>query len=132
MKRWWIMKGVKIGIMFLIFGILFTYVVMSLWNWLMPPLFSIGTITFWQALGIIILAKILFGFGRGGWGHRGYYGHHWKYGAPMWRQKIEEKLKNMTPEERERFREEWKRRCGRWGQYPFEEEKKDEPEIKTN
>lgn len=37
-----------------------------LWNWLMPALFGLGEITFWQAIGICVLAKLIFGFGMGG------------------------------------------------------------------
>ncbi|MGB5237283.1 MAG: hypothetical protein WBM43_08665 [Flavobacteriaceae bacterium] len=48
-------------------ALLFGYIVMLLWNWLLPAIFGLGTITFWQAVGIIILAKLLFGgFGGGG------------------------------------------------------------------
>jgi hypothetical protein len=43
------------------FGFLFGYFVMLLWNWLMPMLFGLVTITFWQAVGIVILAKLIFG-----------------------------------------------------------------------
>jgi len=44
---------------------LFGWVVMLLWNWLMPSIFGLGTITYWQGFGIFFLAKILFGFGGG-------------------------------------------------------------------
>jgi hypothetical protein len=37
------------------------YIVMGLWNWLLPGLFGLKAITFWQAIGIVVLAKILFG-----------------------------------------------------------------------
>jgi len=43
------------------FAILFGYFVMLLWNWLMPTIFGLTTITFWQAVGIIILARLVFG-----------------------------------------------------------------------
>ena len=46
-------------------AILFGYIIMSLWNWLMPDLFGLTTITYWQAVGLFILAKIIFG-GFGG------------------------------------------------------------------
>ncbi|MGB0390191.1 MAG: hypothetical protein ACPGD5_01390 [Salibacteraceae bacterium] len=46
-------------------AILFGYIIMSLWNWLMPELFDLPIITYWQAVGLFILAKILFGFGGG-------------------------------------------------------------------
>lgn len=121
MKRWWILKGIKMILLFLLIGAAMSYLVMTLWNWLMPVVFGLGIITFWQALGILLLAKLIFGFGRGGWGN---HGGHWKHhGAPVWKEKMEEKLKTMTPEEREKFREEWKRRCG-WKYQHFEEEEK--------
>ena len=50
-------------------GILFGFVIMWLWNWLMPALFGLSLITYWQAVGLFILAKILIG-GCGG-GHKG-------------------------------------------------------------
>jgi len=65
-----------------IIAFLFGYFVMLLWNWLMPPLLHAGTINYWQAFGIVILAKILFG-GTGGspysHGPRG-----WKKNARRW------------------------------------------------
>lgn len=44
-----------------IIAFLFGYFVKLLWNWLMPSIFGLGTITYWQAFGLVILAKILFG-----------------------------------------------------------------------
>ena len=83
-----------------------SFVVMSLWNYLMPVIFHLGLITFWQAMGIFILCKILFGFGKGG--HRGGWMKH----------RMAERFKNMTPEEREKFKEKWGQKCGhgRWGE----------------
>jgi len=46
--------------------ILFGLATMWLWNWLMPDLFGLPTLTFWKALGLVLLAKIFFGFGGGG------------------------------------------------------------------
>jgi hypothetical protein len=43
------------------FALVFGYVVMLLWNWLMPGIFGLVAIGFWQAVGIVILAKLLFG-----------------------------------------------------------------------
>ena len=47
------------GLMAFLFG----WVVMLLWNWIMPAVFGVATITYWQGFGIFFLAKILFGFG---------------------------------------------------------------------
>ena len=44
-------------------GVLFGFGIMWLWNWLMPVIFGLGEITYWQAIGIFVLAKLIFGFG---------------------------------------------------------------------
>jgi hypothetical protein len=75
---------------------------MHLWNWLLPVLFGMHTINFWQALGVLILSRILFGR----WGH----GHH----RGMRNHFHDDRWKKMTPEERENFRREMRARwCGR-------------------
>ena len=88
---------------------LISLVVMELWNWLMPAIFGLGVITFWQALGILILSKILFGGFRGGrggcCGHR-HGGHHY------WKHKFKHKWQNMSEEERTRWEEKFGGRCG--------------------
>lgn len=85
--------------------LLFGLLVMSLWNALLPAILGVKAITFIQALGILLLSKILFG----GFGGRG-----WR-GSPAWKQKMKQRFTNMTPEEREKFKAEWKNRCGgRW------------------
>ncbi|MES2268004.1 MAG: hypothetical protein V4520_14680 [Bacteroidota bacterium] len=81
---------------------LVSFVVMQLWNNLLPDILHVGTVTYWQAMGIFILCKILFGFGpKGGRG-----------GAPWMRRKqmMQERLAGMTPEERERFKEQMESR----------------------
>ena len=99
-----------------------SFVVMQLWNCLLPGILHVGTVTFWQAMGIFILCKILFGFGKGGRGFGGPSG-----GGPPWmRRKMEEKFRNMNPEEREAFKQKMgDRMCGprgRWGRFDFEED----------
>lgn len=78
-------------------------IVMRLWNWLLPALFRWPHIGFWQALGLLVLCRMLFGgFGGHGSDHR------------RSRQRREE-WEKMTPEERERFRGSWRGRCGGFG-----------------
>jgi hypothetical protein len=79
----------------------FGFVVMNLWNWLVPAVFGGRIITFWQALGLLLLSRILVGgfFRRGGFGDR-----------RRARQAIWERL---TPEEREKLRAGMRDRCGR-------------------
>ena len=93
------LRVLKFVVMGLLFATLFTFLVRALWNWLMPGLFGWHMITFWQALGILLLSKILFGGFRPGWGGR-------------WRGRMTERWQNMTPEEREKFRSGLRRGCG--------------------
>lgn len=109
MKKRWIFRGAAFLMVMVAATFLFAFVVMSLWNWLVPALFAGHVITFWQALGLLILSKILLGglrLGHGGGGH--------------WRRRIRERWEHMTPEERETFRQNMRGRCG-WARKPVEE-----------
>ncbi|MGD0566493.1 MAG: hypothetical protein ABSA34_04075 [Candidatus Goldiibacteriota bacterium] len=72
--------GMVIGGLFIavVFGFLFGYFVMKLWNWLMPDIFGLKTIGYWQAFGIVVLAKMLFG---------GSHGSHYKHHGDKWRRR---------------------------------------------
>jgi hypothetical protein len=98
---------IMMAIMFVIVGslaaFLFGYVAMSLWNWLIPPLFGLKTLTFWQTFGLLILSWIFFGRFRGG--------HYWH--GRRWRRRMFERWERMTPEEREKFRAKMRDRWGR-------------------
>lgn len=104
MKERRVKRGLKIGVMAVVAVAIFGFVVMTLWNWLAPAVFGLRSITFWQALGILILSKILFGGLRG---TPGYGGH--------WRRRMNDRWQEMTPEEREQFRQGMFSRCGRSG-----------------
>lgn len=80
-------------------------VVLHLWNWLLPGLFGWKAITFWQALGLLALCRILFGSFGGGHGR-----------GSNWRRRMDQRWQNMTPEEREKFRDGMRGRCGHFGQ----------------
>lgn len=104
MKRHWLVRRLKFVLFAALFVIVFSFVVMSLWNWLMPALFGWHLINFWQAVGILVLSKILFG------GFRGHPGRHM-----YWRRRMMERWERMTPEEREKFRQGMPGRCGSFG-----------------
>jgi hypothetical protein len=93
-------KVVKIALFAIVAAAVLGFVVKSLWNALMPPIFGWHMITFWQGIGIFVLSRVLFGgFHRhGGRGNR-------------WRQRMKDRWEHMTPEEREKFRNGM--RCGR-------------------
>ena len=106
MKKLWIKKGVMFLFIFIVAVLVFGLVVMGLWNAILPAVLGVKAITFFQALGILVLSKILFGGFMGGC--RGHRGHDWKH-------KMKDKWDAMTPEEREKLKTEWKSRCGgRW------------------
>lgn len=101
----WIVRGVIKGLAIVAavvaFLAVFAWAVMLLWNALVPPLFHGPELGYEQALGLLILCRILFGGLRG----RGLHGH---FGRHRWR----ERWQNLTPEERERLRQRFVERCG--------------------
>jgi hypothetical protein len=101
MKQRWIVRVLKIAAIGIAALGVFGFVVMSLWNWLAPAVFGARTIGFWQALGILVLSRILFG------GFRGRPRH-----SDHWRRRMKARWEAMTPEEREKFRQGM---AGRWG-----------------
>jgi hypothetical protein len=98
-------RGLKCVVMVLAIAALLSFVVMHLWNWLMPALFALHAITLWQALGLLVLSKILFGGFRGG---------RCGGGGMRWKGRMMARWAEMTPEEREKMREGMKG-CGMWG-----------------
>ncbi|MEI6091812.1 MAG: hypothetical protein WCR42_15250 [bacterium] len=88
----------------IIAGILiFTWVVMALWNAILPQVIGVHTVTFWQAMGMLVLSKILFGGFGGGHNHHKHHNHHTREMRKKWKQ--------MTPEERDAMKKEWHNRC---------------------
>ena len=91
----WIAISIAAIIAMMIFIFLGGKVVQWLWNWLMPMIFGLRELTFWQAVGLLALSRILFGgVGIGGRRSRRRWGH------------------DMSPDERERFRQRMRERCG--------------------
>ncbi len=99
-ERKWLFIPVFIAAVFL-----FGAIVMVLWNAILPAVTGVKTISYLQALGILLLSKILFGGFRGGW--RG------GAGRERW-MNMQQKMSAMSPEEREKFKSEWKNKCASW------------------
>lgn len=93
-KFWNVRRGVGIAVMGVLAIGLLGFVVMSLWNWLLPTLFGMKAISYWQAMGLLILSRILLG---------GFHRHHRPHFQN--RQRMFERWEKMTPEEREKFRQ---------------------------
>jgi hypothetical protein len=96
-KKWILLAPIFIALFIFVGG----EVVLRLWNWLAPALFGWRLITFWQAVGLLALCRILFG----GMGMRG------TRGSSM-RGRMRERWEGMTPEERDKFRQAMRSRCG--------------------
>jgi hypothetical protein len=102
MKKNWMLKGLKIVFIVVLAGAVVGLVIEGLWNWLMPSLFGLHQVTFWQALGLLVFCKLLFG---------GFHRH--SSHRRCWKRGVKERLENMAPEEREKFREIMRECCSR-------------------
>lgn len=92
-------KATKIAVVALIIAAIafaLALALLFLWNWLMPAVFGLKAITYWQALGLLIMCWILFGGLRHGNGI--HHGH--------WRHRMLQRLAEMTPEDREKLSKE--------------------------
>ena len=83
---------------------------MALWNNILVAVLHVSVINFWQALGLFALSKILFGGfpGKPGWGRNRFRRHEME--------EMRNKWFNMSPEEKQNFKQNWRNRCG--GQMP--------------
>ena len=97
------LRVLKIVVLVAIAITVFSFVTMHLWNWVMPAVFGLRTITWLQALGLLVLGKILFG---------GFHRHGGGCGGRRWKHRMAERWMEMSPEERERFQAGMR---GRWG-----------------
>jgi hypothetical protein len=111
MRRKWFFIGPLAIVGIVLFTFIGGEVVRLLWNWLLPPLFGLPLITFWQALGVLVLSRILFGgFGHGGGRRPGPEVR--RIMADRVADRFAQRWDRMTAEERERFRERIRERCG--------------------
>jgi len=95
--------------------------VMWLWNAILPSLLNFNPISYWQAVGLLALCRILFGNFGGRFGGSPRWNRNWQngsednengrspFGGPPWRGR----WMNMSDDERRLFRDEMRRRCGK-------------------
>jgi hypothetical protein len=96
-----LLKIIRIVLFVALVAVVLGFVVKGLWNVLIPPIFGWHMITFWQAIGLLLLSKILFG---------GFH-RHVGGGRNQWKHRMKERWEQMTPEQRAQFRSGM--RCGR-------------------
>lgn len=104
-----VLRGLGFLVLALAALVAVSFVVMELWNALIPRLFGGPVVSFWQAAGLLVLSRLLFGGfrgGRHGWRHRGWR-ERWERMSPEERERFRDgfrRWKEMTPEERSEFR----------------------------
>lgn len=101
-KSFWIKRAIFIPIAIAAGVFIFGLAVMCLWNAILPAVLGVTVISFWQALGILLLAKILFGGfpGHCKGGHQRFHDHHMH---------MRDKWMHLSAEEKEKMRSKW---CG--------------------
>ncbi|MDQ2795131.1 MAG: hypothetical protein M3Y12_14160 [Bacteroidota bacterium] len=109
-RKFWLLRGLRFFFFAALFIAVAGFATQALWNWLMPALFRLPTITLGQTFGLLLLSRILFGGGRaGGWARK----------RREWQQRMAGRLENLSPEAREKFRQQMRSRCGTgWGRQP--------------
>jgi hypothetical protein len=75
--------------------------VMALWNAILPEVVGAKPLSYWQALGLLLLSRILFG------------GFRFGGGGPPWKGRRRGRWANLSEEERARMKEAWRKRCNR-------------------
>jgi hypothetical protein len=102
-------RALKMLLFVAVASVVFGFVIKYLWNWLMPGVFGLHTITYWQAVGLFVLSKILLGgFHRDGGGRGRQRG---------WKRHMERRFAKMSTEDREKFRAGMRGRGNcHWGQ----------------
>jgi hypothetical protein len=71
------------GILFIL-AIVLGFIVQLLWNWLMPEIFGLKRITMLQGIGLLVLARLLFGRMGQRRDHAGYLTGKYGFRRPSW------------------------------------------------
>ena len=91
----WVIFGVAAAVAL---GLALGFPVMWLWNWLMPAIFGLPVITFWQAFGLLVLSHILFKSHAPPGRHRDRGHHeHWDRFARRVKGAMEQESSQSTP-----------------------------------
>lgn len=116
-RKFWLLRGLR----FLVFAALFitavAFFTQHLWNWLVPVLFHGPLISLGQTFGLLLLTRLLFG----SWGGRG---GGWAQHRRAWQQRMADRVEHLSPEAREKFREQMQAKCSMgWMRTPNEASK---------
>ncbi len=97
---------IVLGAVVALFG--FSAIVMVLWNAVVPQVFAASSVSYWQAMGLFVLAHVLVKSGRP---------YHYLHGLKheRWRRMMDEKICRMNPDQRKEFFAEWESRLRHFG-----------------
>ena len=113
-RKFWLLRGLRFAFFAALFIVVVGLVTRELWNHLMPYIFHLPIISLPQTFGLLLLSRILFGGFRGGGRPGG-----WARKRREWQQRMAGRLEHLSPEAREKFRQQMRSRCGAgWGRQP--------------
>lgn len=125
----WFLRCLAAVLGFAAIAFALAWITMLLWNWLVPALFGGPVITYLEAAGLMILGRMLVGGFKGGHRHCGHH-HHGGWGHKHhghWKRRWEDKMANMTPEQREKFKMGMSK-CAPWAKWEDEGSANTQPE----
>ncbi|MBD2769907.1 hypothetical protein IC235_18615 [Hymenobacter sp. BT664] len=104
-RKFWLLSGLRFFLFAALFITAAIFITQYLWNWLVPELFHGPSITLGQTFGLLLLTRLLFGGFRGGQPGK------WAQRRKAWQQRMARRLEHLSPEEREKFRQQMLQRC---------------------
>lgn len=104
-RKFWLLRGLRFFLFAALFVTAAVFFTQYLWNWLMPELFHLPALSLAQTFGLLLLSRILFGF-------RGGRSGSWAQKRNAWQQRMAGRVENLSPEAREKFRQQMQNRCG--------------------
>lgn len=104
-RKFWLLRGLRFFLFAALFGTAFVFFTQYLWNWLVPELFHGPAIGLGQTVGLLVLSRLLFG------GFRGGRPGGWAQRRKAIQQRIAGRMEHLSPEEREKFRQQMQHRC---------------------
>ena len=105
-RKFWLLRGLRFLLFAAVFVTALLFLTQYLWNQLMPMLFHLPALSVAQTFGLLLLSRILFGF-RGGGRPGG-----WARKRREWQQRMTGRMEHLSPEAREKFRQQMQNRCG--------------------
>ena len=99
-------KSLGLGVLMVVAFLALVYIFMYIWNRTIPAVFGLKEIDYWQALGLLVISRIMIG----GFGFRWANAGKQKF----WRERVKMKMQHMSPDERDEFKRKLSQKCKEW------------------